>query len=128
MEPSPSIDNGDPHESFEKVLFSPAQKKPKVMPTPPVSPRKTPIGSRKFPSPRSPPSNIIKRTGARVGSNFPRRVDRPNPVVNRRYRIGQRALFEIRKYQKSTDLLLRKLPFARLVCTLTYTFLLGNWC
>ena len=28
---------------------------------------------------------------------------------------GTRALMEIRKYQRSTDLLLRKLPFARLV-------------
>ena len=32
-----------------------------------------------------------------------------------RYRPGTVALREIRKYQKSTDLLLRKLPFARLV-------------
>lgn len=31
-----------------------------------------------------------------------------------RYRPGTVALREIRKYQKSTDLLLRKLPFARL--------------
>jgi len=33
----------------------------------------------------------------------------------RRYRPGTVALREIRQYQKSTDLLLRKLPFARLV-------------
>ena len=33
----------------------------------------------------------------------------------RRYRPGTRALMEIRHFQKSTDLLLRKLPFARLV-------------
>lgn len=33
----------------------------------------------------------------------------------RRYRPGTKALMEIRKYQKTTDLLLRKLPFARLV-------------
>lgn len=32
-----------------------------------------------------------------------------------RYRPGTVALREIRKYQKSTDLLLRKLPFQRLV-------------
>jgi len=32
-----------------------------------------------------------------------------------RYRPGTRALKEIRKFQKSTDLLVRKLPFARLV-------------
>lgn len=33
----------------------------------------------------------------------------------RRWRPGTRALQEIRKYQKSTDLLIRKLPFQRLV-------------
>jgi len=33
----------------------------------------------------------------------------------RRYRPGTVALRDIRKYQKSTDLLLRKLPFARVV-------------
>lgn len=32
-----------------------------------------------------------------------------------RYRPGTRALQEIRKYQKSTDLLITKLPFSRLV-------------
>ena len=32
-----------------------------------------------------------------------------------RYRPGTLAIKEIRRYQKSTDLLLRKLPFARLV-------------
>ena len=32
-----------------------------------------------------------------------------------RYRPGTRALMEIRKYQKSTELLIRKLPFQRLV-------------
>ena len=33
----------------------------------------------------------------------------------RRYRPGTLAIREIRKFQKSTDLLIRKLPFARLV-------------
>ena len=32
-----------------------------------------------------------------------------------RFRPGTRALMEIRKYQRSTDLLIRKLPFQRLV-------------
>eukprot|EP00122_Pirum_gemmata_P010508 Pgem_evm1s9717 len=32
-----------------------------------------------------------------------------------RYRPGTLALKEIRRYQKSTELLLRKLPFSRLV-------------
>ena len=34
---------------------------------------------------------------------------------NRRYRPGTVALREIRKYQKTTDLLLKKAPFQRLV-------------
>ncbi|CAG5867078.1 histone H3-like centromeric protein A [Menidia menidia] len=33
----------------------------------------------------------------------------------KRFRPGTRALMEIRKYQKSTDLLIRKAPFSRLV-------------
>lgn len=33
----------------------------------------------------------------------------------KRYRPGTVALREIRKYQKSTDLLLRRLPFSRVV-------------
>ncbi|KAJ3273699.1 centromeric DNA-binding histone H3-like protein cse4 [Terramyces sp. JEL0728] len=37
------------------------------------------------------------------------------PPTKRRYRPGTLALKEIRQYQKSTVLLLRKLPFARLV-------------
>ena len=40
----------------------------------------------------------------------------------RRFRPGTRAIMEIRKYQKSTDLLLRKLPFARLVRELTQNY------
>ena len=36
-------------------------------------------------------------------------------ILKRRYRPGTRALREIRKYQKSTDLLIKRLPFARLV-------------
>eukprot|EP00455_Lapot_gusevi_P000495 TRINITY_DN10225_c0_g3_i3.p1 TRINITY_DN10225_c0_g3~~TRINITY_DN10225_c0_g3_i3.p1 ORF type:complete len:144 (+),score=1.41 TRINITY_DN10225_c0_g3_i3:105-536(+) len=43
----------------------------------------------------------------------------PSPAaetpVKRRARPGMAALREIRKYQKSTDLLIRRLPFARLV-------------
>ncbi|TMS08839.1 histone H3-like centromeric protein A [Larimichthys crocea] len=49
----------------------------------------------------------------------PRRsgVSKRPPVSPRRrkFRPGTRALMEIRKYQKTTDLLLRKGPFSRLV-------------
>ena len=39
-------------------------------------------------------------------------------VRTRRYRPGTRALMEIRQYQKATCLLLRKIPFARVVSRL----------
>ena len=41
----------------------------------------------------------------------------------RRARPGQRALREIRQYQKSTELLIRRLPFARLVSFDTEAYL-----
>ena len=44
------------------------------------------------------------------------------PRRRRRMRPGEGALKEIRKYQSSTDLLLRKLPFARLVREIQQSF------
>ena len=41
------------------------------------------------------------------------------------YRPGTRALHEIRKYQRSTDLLIRKLPFMHLVQEIGQQFLQG---
>ncbi|CEM15052.1 unnamed protein product [Vitrella brassicaformis CCMP3155] len=49
-----------------------------------------------------------------------RRRDSPEGRKKIRHRPGFRALREIRKYQKSTDLLIPKLPFARLVKETTY--------
>ena len=43
-----------------------------------------------------------------------------------RYRPGTVALREIRRYQKSTDLLLRKLPFQRLVREIAQTHVRGD--
>ena len=43
----------------------------------------------------------------------------------RRYRPGTLALQEIRKYQKSTELLIRKLPFMRLVQEIGQQFMSG---
>jgi len=39
----------------------------------------------------------------------------PAAAAPHRFRPGTKALQEIRKYQRSTELLIRKLPFARLV-------------
>ena len=46
----------------------------------------------------------------------------PVRVERRRYRPGTKALKEIRTYQKSTELLIRKLPFQRLVREITQDF------
>lgn len=45
-----------------------------------------------------------------------------------RYRPGTVALREIRKYQKSTDLLIRKLPFARLVREIMQSMFRAQMC
>ena len=59
------------------------------------------IGGRKSVSPRKLPAAAHRSVSSDHG--------------RKRYRPGQKALREIRYYQSSTDLLLRKLPFARLV-------------
>ncbi|KAK9855175.1 hypothetical protein WJX84_001625 [Apatococcus fuscideae] len=45
-----------------------------------------------------------------------------SPRKPHRFRPGTVALREIRRYQRSTDLLIRKLPFARLCREITNTF------
>jgi histone H3 len=44
------------------------------------------------------------------------------PTRKHRYRPGSVALHEIRKYQKSTELLIQKLPFQRLVREISMQF------
>eukprot|EP00056_Hartaetosiga_gracilis_P019432 m.14118 g.14118 ORF g.14118 m.14118 type:complete len:144 (-) comp7696_c0_seq1:332-763(-) len=46
-----------------------------------------------------------------------------HPKKKRRYRPGTKALKEIREYQRTTDLLLRKLPFTRLVREIAHDFM-----
>ncbi|KAM9338202.1 histone H3-like centromeric protein A isoform 1-T2 [Symphorus nematophorus] len=76
-----------------------------------ASRRKGKTPQRRPPQPSPRPSHAPARP--------PRRSGVPEgPVVSpkkRRFRPGTKALMEIRKYQKSTDLLLRKGPFSRLV-------------
>lgn len=67
-----------------------------------------------------------------MGEHVPRRYSQTPKITNKavskpvekekvkkRYRPGTVALKEIRKYQKSTDLLIRKLPFQRLIREIT---------
>ena len=54
-------------------------------------------------------------TGGKGDRKRPRRGRVSTGPRLRRYRPGTRALMDIRRYQKSTELLIRKLPFQRLV-------------
>eukprot|EP00092_Neocalanus_flemingeri_P026228 GFUD01028429.1.p1 GENE.GFUD01028429.1~~GFUD01028429.1.p1 ORF type:complete len:249 (-),score=66.17 GFUD01028429.1:129-875(-) len=71
---------------------------------PPVKPQKTSTpqakGRKSLPIPSKSPKN---------------RSVAPGTPGKRRYRPGTRALMEIRKFQKSTNLLIPKLPFSRLI-------------
>ncbi len=68
-----------------------------------------------------------------TGGKAPRRklatiAARKTPVIGavkkpHRYRPGTVALREIRKYQKSTDLLIRKAPFQRLIREIAHEFM-----
>lgn len=53
---------------------------------------------------------------ATTASNADAEDEQGQSRKKRRYRPGTLALREIRKYQRSTDLLLRRLPFSRVVC------------
>lgn len=65
----------------------------------------------------APPARVRRRPGRpRLGTAAPSAPAPPARVKRRhRYRPGTVALREIRRYQRSTDLLMLKLPFARLV-------------
>ncbi|KAI4900278.1 hypothetical protein NFI96_023154 [Prochilodus magdalenae] len=67
--------------------------------------RRKPSTPKRRSPPRPPPPQTRRTSGSQAGT----------PRKKRRFRPGMRALMEIRKYQKSTDLLLRKGPFSRLV-------------
>ena len=77
-----------------------------------------PMGGKKMKIPMARPSMGGKTLPAAAAamSSHGGKLQPPGYVrKKRRYKPGTVALREIRKYQKSTDLLMRKLPFARLV-------------
>ena len=66
---------------------------------------------------RNPKSSLMAAKAARRSAPMTGGVKRPH-----RYRPGTVALREIRKYQNSTELLIRKVPFQRLVREITQDF------
>ncbi|AEO57677.1 histone H3-like protein [Thermothelomyces thermophilus ATCC 42464] len=74
-------------------------------------------------SPRGRPPAAVTAAAAR--RNRPSDVQPGDPIPQgkkRRYRPGTLALKEIRRYQSNTDLLMSKLPFARLVREIALQF------
>ena len=71
-------------------------------------------GSGKVPRKPPPvkPKKVKKKVQGGVKKQPTSQKQQPKP---RKYRPGTVALWEIRRYQKSTELLIRKLPFQRLV-------------
>eukprot|EP00092_Neocalanus_flemingeri_P087483 GFUD01110407.1.p1 GENE.GFUD01110407.1~~GFUD01110407.1.p1 ORF type:complete len:227 (-),score=52.18 GFUD01110407.1:123-803(-) len=64
----------------------------------------------------APPVKPLKTTTPQAKGRYPKnRSVAPGTPGKRRYRPGTRALMDIRKFQKSTNLLIPKLPFSRLI-------------
>lgn len=68
------------------------------------------------------PSGTASTTTSQLPPQAQSQRTRTAPRVKKRYRPGTLALREIRHFQKSTDLLLRKLPFARLIKEISLDF------
>ncbi|KAK9380683.1 histone-fold-containing protein [Kockiozyma suomiensis] len=92
---------------------------------------------RTLAGPSRPRKNINSPVTARSAKTLPSKrpstaTERPgDPLELRskkphRYKPGTVALREIRKYQKSTELLMRKLPFARVVREVAHDFFSGD--
>ena len=68
------------------------------------------------------PEGGSARKSPRVQKAAPRVPRKQRKSKKHRFRPGTVALREVRRYQRSTELLLRKLPFQRLVREITQTF------
>ena len=88
----------------------PPQRLPRSRPRPPSPPPP-------LPSPLRAPRKQLATKAARKSAPATGGVKKPH-----RYRPGTVALREIRRYQKSTELLIRKLPFQRLVREIAQEF------
>uniref|UniRef100_A0A3B3SNB1 Selenoprotein H n=1 Tax=Paramormyrops kingsleyae TaxID=1676925 RepID=A0A3B3SNB1_9TELE len=78
--------------------------------------RKPTAPKRREPPPSVPPARSPRRSGPSTSAVRTSAAGSPERK-RKRFRPGTRALMEIRKFQKSTDLLLRKAPFSRVADT-----------
>lgn len=71
---------------------------------------------------RAPPLTPSKGQKTAAAKSITRRTSTGQLTKPRRFRQGTRAIMEIRKFQRTTNLLLRRLPFARLVKEISQSF------
>jgi len=74
----------------------------------------TMVGGDRSPVRKAPGAASVRKNTPTTSSSSSTKAGGASPG-KRRYRPGERALREIRFYQRNTDLLIRRLPFARLV-------------
>lgn len=79
---------------------------------------RTKTTARKSTGGKAPRKSLSGQKGRKQASQ----ADSSSTKKTHRFRPGTVALREIRKYQKSTDLLIRKLPFQRLVREIAASF------
>ncbi|KAF8897627.1 histone-fold-containing protein [Infundibulicybe gibba] len=98
------------------------------------SKRKAPVDDSSDPPTPAKRARVTATARKSTGGRAPRPSTAAAPArapekQKRRFRPGTVALREIRKYQKSTDLLIQKLPFSRVVreITLSMTTDMGNY-
>lgn len=117
---TPLASKSEPSELLSTLALMARSKKDRLL-----GGSKSPI-ARKQPTPRklSTPTATSSSSSSAIrgpGGSSQSRATANTPV--RRYRPGEKALREIRFYQKNTDLLIRRLPFTRLVREIqTYFF------
>ncbi|KAF9569291.1 histone-fold-containing protein [Agrocybe pediades] len=93
-------------QTVQRASGSGKRKSPDTSSDPPTPAKKAKPTARKSTGGRPPPPRRSVASGV-------------DGAKKRRFRPGTVALREIRKYQKSTDLLLQKLPFSRIVREIT---------
>ena len=116
------MEPGQSYETPAQSLYFREMARSKV--TPKINPRKSQTASKQ-PRQNIPQKNLRKsaqstnKAGKKGGNKQPATGGVKKPM---RYRPSTVALREIRRYQKSTELLIRKLPFARLVREIAQDF------
>ena len=101
---------------FDVLKLKPSNKTTKTFPLPTKFMARTKQTARKSTGGKA-PRKALATKAARKSAPATGGVKKPH-----RYRPGTVALREIRRYQKSTELLLRKLPFQRLVREIAQDF------